>query len=107
MFGVKVNPKSVTIEKTGGGNHKVLAISISAVAAAVPALWLGGCLATRRPAWFLSRQTVRKMRHKAEDFRDRIDELKNRMEDVKDKFEEIRHKTRRMNARGWFASLRS
>ena len=43
-------------------NGKTLAISLAALATAVPAIWLGGCLATQRPDWFMDRYTVDRMR---------------------------------------------
>lgn len=34
---------------------------------AVPAVWLGGCLATNRPAWFMRRSTAYRLKERMQD----------------------------------------
>jgi hypothetical protein len=41
--------------------------SFKSLALAVPALWLGGCLATNRPAWFMRRSTAERVREAVQD----------------------------------------
>jgi hypothetical protein len=41
--------------------------SFKSLALAVPALWLGGCLATHRPAWFMRRSTAERVREAVQD----------------------------------------
>ena len=101
MFGAKIDTKPIVRR----GNGRVMTISISALAAAVPALWLGGCLATRRPAWFLSRQTVRKIRGTVEDVKDKMEDLKETMEDVRDRVGALGHRVKRNHAKGWLSSI--
>jgi hypothetical protein len=103
MFGLNVSPKSVT--RTGEGNHKAMTISLSVLAAAVPAVWLGGCLATKRPAWFLSRRTVRKMHYAMGELKDKMEDMKDYMEDMKDKMGDVSHRAKKISSKGWFGSM--
>lgn len=45
-------------------------VPMAVLAAAVPAIWLGGCLATRRPAWFMRRSSVERVKETVKDYWD-------------------------------------
>lgn len=48
-------------------NEKSWSVPLAIVVAAVPAFWLGGCLATNRPAWFMRRSSVERVKESMKD----------------------------------------
>lgn len=48
-------------------SHKSWSVPLAVVVASIPAIWLGGCLATSRPAWFMRRSSVERVKETMKD----------------------------------------